>query len=157
MRPFSHITLVHVSHDLTSYWDNVGGETLEAAIDFAVPHSRIIVRSTWLPLCLHHSSPWSCDAQVCGSISTYNTAEPYNVKNLQLLLWKDIHMYGFLVSTLTEKWGDEFSRTMPTRVARGEVKYKEHIVRGLENAPQAIVDLHLGNNFGKSVLVVADE
>ena len=44
---------------------------------------------------------------------------------------------------------------MPAQVARGDVKYKEHIVRGLENAPQAIVDLRLGNNFGMSVLVDA--
>ena len=79
------------------------------------------------------------------------------MKNLQMLLWKEIHMYGFLVFTLTQKWGDEFFRTMPARVANGEVKYKEHVVRGLENAPHAIMDIHLGNNFGKSVLVLADE
>ena len=38
--------LIPVLVHITSYWDNVGGETLEAAIDFAAPHTRIIVRLT---------------------------------------------------------------------------------------------------------------
>ena len=95
--------------------------------------------------------------QICGCISSYNTAEPYNVKNLQLLLWKEIHMYGFLVFSLARKYGDEFFRTFPARVASGEIKFKEHVERGLEHGPQAIVDVHLGKNFGKSVLVISDE
>ena len=66
-------------------------------------------------------------------------------------------MYGFLVGSLAPKHADDFLRTMPARVARGEIKYREHVVRGLENGAQAIVDVHLGKNFGKSVLVVADE
>lgn len=98
-----------------------------------------------------------CAAQVCGNISTYNTAEPYNVKNLQLLLWKEIHMYGFVVGPLIPKWSGDFFKTMPARVASGEIKYKEHIVHGLENAPQAMLDLHLGKNFGKSVLIASEE
>ncbi|KAH9918913.1 NAD(P)-binding protein [Epithele typhae] len=118
------------------YWDNVGGETLEAALEQAATHARVIV---------------------CGSISTYNTAEPYNVKNLQLLLWKEIHMYGFLVGTLEPKYQEAFYREMPAKYAKGEVKYKEHFVRGLEKGPEAIVEVHEGKNFGKSVLVVAEE
>ena len=66
-------------------------------------------------------------------------------------------MYGFLVGTLAKKHADSFFATMPARVARGEIHYKEHVVRGLEKGPQAIVDVHLGRNFGKSVLVLADE
>ena len=69
------------------------------------------------------------------------------MKNLQLLLWKEIHVYGFLVFTLT--------RTMPAWVARGDVNNEGHIMRGLENAPQGIMDLRLGTHFGKSVLLVA--
>ena len=48
-------------------------------------------------------------------------------------------------------------QTVPPRVASGEIKYKEHVVRGLENAGQAILDVQMGRNFGKSVVVVADE
>ena len=66
-------------------------------------------------------------------------------------------MYGFLVVTLAKKHADSFFAMMPERVASGEIRYKEHVVKGLEKGPQAIVDVHLGRNFGKSVLVVADE
>ena len=77
------------------------------------------------------------------------------MKNLQLLLWKEIHVPGFPAFTLTKRWGDELPRTMmPVRVVRGQVKYKEHFVHGIENAPQMIMDLHLGNNFKKSVLTL---
>ena len=46
---------------------------------------------------------------------------------------------------------------MPARVARGAVRYREHTVRGLEHAGQAILDVQMGRNFGKSVVVVAEE
>ena len=66
-------------------------------------------------------------------------------------------MYGFLMTRLDSKYGEEFFSTFPGRVARGEIKYKEHIAHGLENAAQAIVDVLKGGNFGKSVVIVADE
>ena len=79
------------------------------------------------------------------------------MKNSQLLLWKEIHLYGFLVFTLAQKHAEAFFRDMPKHVASGEIKYKEHIVRGLENAGQGLVDVLKGANFGKSVIIVADE
>ncbi|KAM5544840.1 hypothetical protein V8D89_001738 [Ganoderma adspersum] len=121
---------------LNIYWDNVGGETLEAAIDFSARHARVIV---------------------CGNISAYNTTEPYGVKNLQLLLWREITLHGFLFISLEPKYYEQFMKTIPKRVASGEIKYKEHVVRGLENAGQAIFDVQMGKNFGKSVVIVADE
>ena len=138
-----------------SYWDNVGGETLEAALDFAAHGTRVIVS----PLSLIEGISCSlCPSnQVCGNISAYNTKEPYGVKNLQLLLWREIKMYGFLWSSLSSKHGKDFFENFPKRVASGEIKYKEHAVRGLENAGQAILDVQQGKNFGKSVIIVADE
>ena len=95
--------------------------------------------------------------QVCGNISAYNTKSPYGVKNLQLLVWREISLHGYIIASLRPKHGEAFFRTMPGRVARGEIKYKEHVVRGLENAGQAILDVQMGKNFGKSVIIVADE
>ncbi|PIL25993.1 hypothetical protein GSI_11747 [Ganoderma sinense ZZ0214-1] len=118
------------------YWDNVGGESLEAALEFAAPKSHFII---------------------CGNISGYNTGEPYNVKNLQQLVWREITFHGFLVDSLMPKYREEFLRTFPIRVASGEIKYKEHVVHGLENAGQALLDVMKGGNFGKSVVIVADE
>ena len=59
--------------------------------------------------------------------------------------------------SLESKYADEFFRTFPARVARGEIKYKEHRVDGLEHAGQAILDVQSGKNTGKMVVVVADE
>ncbi|TBU55126.1 NAD(P)-binding protein [Dichomitus squalens] len=118
------------------YWDNVGGESLEAALEFAAQKAHFII---------------------CGNISGYNTQDPYHVKNLQQLVWREITFHGFLIGSLMPKYQEEFDRTFPARVASGEIKYKEHIVRGLENAGQGLVDVLTGKNFGKTVLVVADE
>ena len=46
---------------------------------------------------------------------------------------------------------------IPAWVASGEIGYMERVVRGLENTPQVTVDMRLWDNFGKCVLVVADE
>ena len=66
-------------------------------------------------------------------------------------------MYGFLAFSLMPKYREEFFRTMPARVASGEIKYKEHVVRGLEHTGEMVVDVLKGKNFGKGVVVVADE
>ncbi|KAI0357028.1 NAD-P-binding protein [Trametes cingulata] len=118
------------------YWDNVGGETLEAALDFAEKHARFIE---------------------CGMISSYNTTTPYHVKNLMKIVSQELTINGFIVGSIRHKYEDDFYATFPKRVASGEIKYKEHPVRGLENAGQAIVDVQSGRNFGKSVIIVADE
>ena len=79
------------------------------------------------------------------------------MKNLQQLVWREITFHGFLVRSLVSKYQEEFDRTFPARVASGEIKYKEHIVRGLENAGEGILDVQSGKNFGKCVIVVADD
>ena len=109
------------------------------------------------PSCAHRERSSLQLGQICGSISNYNTSEPYNVKNLQNLVWREITFHGFLIASLMPKYAPEFFRTFPARVASGEIKYKEHRVEGLENAGQALVDVLKGKNFGKMVVVVAEE
>ena len=89
-------------------------------------------------------------------ISGYNN-EPHPVKNLFQIITKRLHIHGFVVSFLRHKYEDEFYADFVDRIARGEIKYKEYLVRGLENAGQVIVDVQTGKNFGKAVVVVADE
>ncbi|KAI0749872.1 NAD(P)-binding protein [Daedaleopsis nitida] len=118
------------------YWDNVGGSTLEATIDNAARGARFIE---------------------CGMISGYNTKEPYGIKNLMRIVAFELHIHGFIVSSLAHKYSDEFYSTFVERVSRGEIKYNEHLVRGLENSGEGILDVQTGKNFGKCVVVVADE
>ncbi|RDX54973.1 NAD-P-binding protein [Lentinus brumalis] len=119
-----------------TYWDNVGGETLEAAIEYAGKGARFIE---------------------CGMISAYNTKTPYGVANLINIIAQEIHIYGSVVSSLRNKYVEEFYSQFVPRVASGDIKYKEHLVRGLENAGEAILDVQSGKNFGKCVVVVAEE
>lgn len=90
-------------------------------------------------------------------ISNYNTTEPYNVKNLQNIFWREITMHGFIAGSLMPKYAEEFHRTFPARVASGEIKYLEHRVYGLESFGQAVLDVQSGKNFGKMVVIVAEE
>ncbi len=91
-------------------------------------------------------------------ISNYNDVqEPYNVRNLQNLVWREITFHGFTVSSLIPKYGEEFHRTFPARVASGEIKYKEHRVYGIEKGGEALLEVLQGKNFGKAVVIVAEE
>ena len=63
-------------------------------------------------------------------ISGYNTA-PHPIRNMVQVIAKQLHIHGFLVNQFQAKYAAEFYSTFPARVASGEIKYKEHIVRGL--------------------------
>lgn len=68
-----------------------------------------------------------------------------------------IKMYGFIVSSLTHKYEEAFYKEIPAKLASGELKYKEDVTKGLENAGEAILANQTGENFGKSVILVAEE
>ncbi|KAI0672048.1 NAD-P-binding protein [Trametes maxima] len=118
------------------YWDNVGGEMLEAAIDHAESRARFIA---------------------CGMISEYNSTQPYHVKNLMRVFVRELQIHGFLFTALQDKYAAEFRASVPRRVARGEIVYREHRLFGLERAGAAILDVLSGRNFGKCVVIVAEE
>ena len=89
-------------------------------------------------------------------ISAYNNQAP-PVNNLVKIVSKEIKVFGFLVFSLTDKYGDAFYREVPAQVARGELKYLEDVTKGLENAGHALYNVQTGRNYGKSVVQVADE
>ncbi|KIJ62669.1 hypothetical protein HYDPIDRAFT_176457 [Hydnomerulius pinastri MD-312] len=117
------------------YWDNVGGETLEAALEAANRHARFIE---------------------CGMISSYNQT-PYAVSNLMNIVAKEIKISGFIVGTLLPKYQEAFYTEIPSMIASGEFKLKEDVTKGLEGAGEAILAVQKGTNTGKSVIVVADQ
>ncbi|MCU0898077.1 MAG: NADP-dependent oxidoreductase [Burkholderiales bacterium] len=113
-----------------AYFENVGGETLDAVLTRMNPFSRIAV---------------------CGLISQYNTSDQYGVKNLRSVLMNRIRMQGFIVSDRMELWPRAL-QDLGTLFAQGKLKYRETVAAGLASAPQAFLGMLRGENFGKQVV-----
>ena len=115
------------------YFDNVGGEHLEAAISSLKVHGR---------------------AAICGMISAYNATEPPAApRNLAQVIGKRLRIQGFLVSDhnhLHQQFVDEVGPML----ADGRVKAQETVVEGIENAVDAFLGLMSGANTGKMVVRV---
>ena len=95
---------------------------------------------------------------VCGLIAHYNQTElppgPDRMSLLQgLILQRSVKMQGFIVSNYRSRIPD-FIGDMTGWLAQGKIKYREDMVEGLENAPQAFLGLFTGANFGKLVVRV---
>jgi NADPH-dependent curcumin reductase CurA len=112
------------------YFENVGGEILDAALRRMNAFSRIAV---------------------CGLISQYNATEPYGVKNFQSILVNRIKVQGFIVSDRLELWGKAIPE-LAGWVAGGKLKYRETVAQGLESAPRAFIGMLKGENFGKQLV-----
>ena len=112
------------------YFENVGGEILDAALRRMNPFSRIAV---------------------CGLISQYNATEPYGVKTVQSILTNRIKVQGFIVSDRAELWPGALA-DLAGWLAAGRIKYRETVTEGLENAPRAFIGLLKGENFGKQLI-----
>ncbi|EID54027.1 NADP-dependent oxidoreductase [Saccharomonospora xinjiangensis] len=113
------------------YFDNVGGDHLEAAISALNVHGRIAV---------------------CGMISQYNATEPAPApRNLAQIIAKRFTMRGFLVGD-HEHLRQEFLDEVGPLVRDGGIAYTETVVRGIERAPHAFLDLLSGGNTGKMLV-----
>ena len=116
------------------YFDNVGGESLEAALTMLRPHGRIIA---------------------CGSISGYNDAKPRpGPSNLFNIITKRLTMKGLIVSDWLDRRG-EFEQEVGGYVKAGQLQSKETVVEGIENAVSAFLGLFQGQNVGKMVVKLA--
>lgn len=116
------------------YFDNVGGETLEAALSALSVHGRIIV---------------------CGGISGYNDegAKP-GPSNLFNMITKRLTMKGLLVRDWLSSQ-NEFEKEVSEYLRTGKLKHKETVVEGIENAVSAFIGLFEGKNIGKMVVKLA--
>jgi len=117
------------------FWDNVGGETLEAALESAKLGARFIE---------------------CGMIAGYNSGGA-PIKNLFHVISKSITISGFIVGRLEANWGQKFREQIPAKVASGEIKHREHVYEGLDQVPQAIYDVQTGKNTAKAIVRVAKD
>jgi hypothetical protein len=115
------------------YFDNVGGEHLEAALGEAKLHARIAV---------------------CGMISLYNATEPPAApRNLAQLIKKRLTVQGFLVMDYAHL-NEQFQREVGGWLREGKISYRETTVDGLRNAPQAFLDMMRGANTGKMLVTI---
>jgi NADPH-dependent curcumin reductase CurA len=107
----------------------------------------------------HHLNDFA-RVPVCGLISQYNaTSAPSGPDRLPELMAainvKRLTVRGFTQRDLVASHYGAFQREMPIWVSEGRVRYREDVVDGLENAPQAFFGLLRGENFGKLVVRVA--
>lgn len=122
------------------YYENVGGHVFDAVMPLLNAHARI---------------------PVCGLVAQYNATDlPEGKDRLSMLtgliLSRRLTIKGFIIF---EEYGDhypEFLDTMSKWVESGDVKTKEYIAEGLDHAPDAFVRMLNGDNFGKTVVKVAD-
>src|SRR6478752_4435688 len=113
------------------YFDNVGGDHLEAAIFAMADFGRI-----------------AC----CGAIADYNAeTPPPGPRNMMMLVSKRLTMRGFIVSDHRDVAG-EFYRTVGPWLADGSLAYRETVVDGIDNAVDAFLGLHRGDNTGKMLV-----
>jgi NADPH-dependent curcumin reductase CurA len=119
------------------YFENVGGAVWDAVFPLLNTFARI---------------------PVCGLIAQYNATElppgPNRVPQLfRAVLTKRLTIRGFIVTDFAAKYAD-FLRDVSTWMKEGRIKYREDVVEGLENAPEAFMGLLKGKNFGKLLVRV---
>ncbi len=120
------------------YFDNVGGDQLEAALDAADNHARFIE---------------------CGMISQYNELSSHGIRNLMQIIAKQLRLQGFMIwdKMFDATFQKDFYSKVPKWIASGELKIKEDVTKGLEHAVESLVGIFHGKNFGKAVIQIADE
>jgi hypothetical protein len=123
----------HCPKGVDVYFDNVGGEILDAVLTQLALHARIVI---------------------CGAISQYNEATMKGPANYLSLLVNRATMQGMVVFDYASRYG-EAAKEMAGWMASGQLKTREHIVEGIETFPDTLVKLFTGENTGKLVLKVA--
>ncbi|KAF9436797.1 hypothetical protein BGZ76_002981, partial [Entomortierella beljakovae] len=117
------------------YFENVGGETLEAALDHMNTFGRIIA---------------------CGMISQYNTTKPYGIRNLMNVVGKRLTMRGFIVADFQQEYFEDFFREVRELLLAGKIVYRVDEAKGIKAAPEAFIGLLHGKNHGKQIVTLAE-
>ena len=112
------------------YFDNVGGDHLDAALALARKDARFAI---------------------CGMIEGYNEVHPTCLKYIMRIIAMRIRLQGFIYTDYLSKMGD-FYRDMGGWIASGQVKPRDTVVEGLEKTPDAFLGLFTGANTGKMLV-----
>ena len=115
------------------YFDNVGGETLDAVLGQIAFGARVVL---------------------CGGTSQYsNDLDWYGPKNYFNLVYKQAEMYGYYVANFAHRY-DESTARMGELLRDGRMTYKEDVLEGIENMPNALIRILQGDNFGIQLVKV---
>ncbi|MBU4319344.1 MAG: NADP-dependent oxidoreductase [Proteobacteria bacterium] len=117
------------------YFDNVGGDHLDAALTVMKPRGRI---------------------PVCGMISAYNNrgARSTGVTTLSNIIYSQVTLRGFVATEFLPR-RDRFLMEARQWLAQGKLKYRETILNGIEKAPEALIGLFTGLNTGKMLVCIS--
>ncbi len=122
-----------VPEGIDVYFDNVGGETLDAVLENVNEGARVAI---------------------CGQISQYNLATPRPLKNINVLLAKGVMMQGFRIGSRLDRRDQALDELMGWWRA-GKLEWRETVSDGFETAPAALINMLSGGNVGKQVVRVA--
>ncbi len=126
----------HAPNGVDIYFDNVGGDHLEAAIGLMNPFGRL---------------------PICGMIAQYNATAPTpGPSNMIMVVPKRLHIQGFIVSDHPDQM-PAFLSDMGKWISEGRMTWKETIHEGIENAPKAFIGLFEGANFGKMLVKIGPD
>lgn len=114
------------------YFENVGGELQRLVFPRLNAFGRVVM---------------------CGMVAEYNDTEPRPGPNLMMVVRNRLHIQGLIVSDKPERFAEWRALATPW-VRDGSLKYREDIIEGLENAPEALVGILGGKNFGKLLVRV---
>ncbi|MCA1653153.1 MAG: NADP-dependent oxidoreductase [Sphingomicrobium sp.] len=114
------------------YFDNVGGDHLDAAFAHARKDARFAI---------------------CGMIDSYNGGEPASFRYIMRVIAMRIRVQGFIYTDYMARMGD-FYRDMGGWIASGQVKSRDTVMEGLERMPEAFLGLFKGANTGKMLVKV---
>jgi NADPH-dependent curcumin reductase CurA len=117
------------------YFENVGGDVQAAVFPMLNPFGRMVM---------------------CGMVAEYNDTKPRPGPNLMPVVRKRLRIQGLIVSDKPERFAEWRALAKPW-VMDGSLRYREDVVDGLENAPQALIGLLSGRNFGKLLVRVGPD
>jgi len=126
----------HCPDGIDIYFDNVGGDHLQAALEHMNPNGRVVL---------------------CGMISQYNVTEPPpGPNNLFQVIVKQLSMKGFLVMDHEHRKSD-LNKDMIRWLKEGRIKWTDTILEGIERMPEAFIGLFRGENIGKMLVKVGPD
>ena len=123
----------HCPQGIDVYWENVGGAVQRAVFPRMNDHGRMVM---------------------CGMIAEYNDTEVRPGPNLMATVRKRLRIQGFIVSDTGWPRYPQFRKEVLGHMASGQLAWREDVVEGLRNAPDAFIGLLKGENFGKLVIKI---